>query len=133
MSLNVPKYYHMDQVHYIRADVAFNTPGIGGTTGIVIGMVPAGARIVDVVVTIDTAFNAATTNVLTVGDSGNVQRLATNTETVPGTTGGKRAALSTGLGYRYPSDTQVIVRYTQTGTAATAGAAHVMVAYTVAN
>lgn len=133
MSLNVAKAYHTDQVHYLRADVAFNTPGIGGATGVVIGTLPAGARIVDVIVAIDTVFNAATTNVLTVGDAANVQRLATNTETAPTVAGGKRAALSGGIGYRVPADTPLIARYTQTGTAATTGAAHIMVAYTVPN
>jgi hypothetical protein len=111
-----------------RRSIAFNTANIG--TGLSMGYVPAGAIITAVTVLIETVFNAGTTNVLVVGTSGNDDAyLAAGDvdETALGLTrySGKAAKLA--------SDTEVFVKYTQSGTAATTGAATVLVEYVLDN
>jgi hypothetical protein len=123
--------YQTNQEHYITAQVAFNTTGI--TTGIVIGTLPASAIVTRWVVHVTTAFNAATTNVLEVGtNSATFNDIAATASTVAGTAGVKSgdAAGSTARG-RFAADTPVRAIYTQTGTAATTGAAEIIVFYVV--
>lgn len=113
----------------IRASVNFNDANIA--TGFQIGTLPQNAVIQDVDVDIATAFNAATTNVLIVGTTlggselvaaGDVNEGATG-NTGPITRGRGRALTSAG-------DVGVYVKYSQTGTAATAGLATITVTYT---
>src|SRR6478735_6121982 len=54
-------------VHFIGRDVAYNTVGIGTADTVKVGRIPAGSFLTACYVRITTAFNAATTNVLTVG------------------------------------------------------------------
>jgi hypothetical protein len=54
-------------VHFIGKDVTYNTVGIGTADTVKVGRVPAGLVLAPHMVHITTAFNAATTNVLTVG------------------------------------------------------------------
>lgn len=116
------------QVNYLRKTVNFNDPGIA--TGVPIrNWLPKGAQILRTVVTIQTAFNAATTNVLTVGTnassyndivaSGDVDETTLGATTV--LTGAKLNALS--------ADKQAYIMYTQTGTAATTGKASIVIEY----
>lgn len=117
------------QTHYLRRDLAYNTTGLA--SGILIGTVPAGAKIVSVQIFIDTAFNAATTNVLQGGTTGTGTNLFTTTDAAAGTAGpkvGARAA-NQGAGLIFAADTDLFVSYTQTGTAATTGAATVLVEF----
>lgn len=114
----------------IRATVNFNDANIA--TGFQIGTLPQNAVVQDVDVDIITAFNAVTTNVLTVGTTaasanelvaaGDVNEGATG-NTGPITRGRGRALTSAG-------DVGVYVKYTQTGTVATAGQATITVTYT---
>ena len=113
------RYNHTQQMHVLRANVAYNTPGIAG--GIQIGTVPRGARLRGLHVYVDTAFNAATTNVLAAGTAATGTQLADGTATAAGTTGYK--TVTTGNALTFASDTPIYVSYAQTGTAATAGAA----------
>lgn len=118
------------QVHYIRATVNWNSAGVA--TGFKIGTLPANAQVVDIVARVVTAFNAATTNVLTVGTnatsfnnlvaSGNVTNTAATSSRV-----------TTGMGLIIAADSDVFATFTQTGTAATAGQVVYSIAYTVAN
>ena len=119
-------------VHYMRKTVNFNDTGI--TTGIAFkNWLPAGARILRADVTIDVVFNAATTNVLTVGQnatsyndivaSGDVDETALGETSV--LTGAKLGALA--------ADAQVFIKYTQTGTPATTGKATVVLQYVPGN
>lgn len=114
-------------VHYMRKTVNFNDTGIA--TGIAFkNWLPAGARILATFVNIITVFNAATTNVLTVGQnstsfndivaSGDVDETTVATTQV--LTGGK---------LEIASDVQAFIKYTQTGTPATTGKACVVIAY----
>jgi hypothetical protein len=107
---------------YFRASVNFATPNIGSTNGVQIGTLPAGARLKSCACIVDTAFNAATTNVLTVGTSGgssaDIMGSGDITEGTPGV-----YSAGTGATLTFSVDTPIYAKYTQTGTAATTGAA----------
>lgn len=107
---------------YFRASVAYNTPGIGTGNGVQIGTIPAGARLRSCAAIVDTAFNAATTNVLTVGtaagSSADIMSASDVTEGTPGI-----YSAGTGATLTFSVDTPIYAKYTQTGTAASTGAA----------
>lgn len=123
------RQYHTRQTHFLRKDVTFaNTSG----TQYSMGKLPANAVVLRTVIGITTVFNAATTNVLIVGTSGDDDALVAAagvdetavavTSVVPATLAGKMSATV---------DTEIFVKYTQSGTAATTGAAWVVVEYAV--
>jgi hypothetical protein len=120
--------YHTQQLHYLRYDFAYNTSGIG--SGVSIGKIPANALIKDTQVSVQTAFNAATTNTVSVGSAAagtqvvNAQTVASvgSTTVAPASVGGLLSA---------SADTELFVTYSQTGTAASAGVGSVVVSYTV--
>lgn len=121
-----PRVYHTQQVHYIRKLVNYNTTGIAA--GIIIGTLPAGAQITHVATNVTTAFNAATTNVLTVGTTATGGEIATSAENAAGTAGYKQPVAGQALAV--PTvDKDVYMSYTQSGTAATAGSATVVISY----
>jgi hypothetical protein len=109
----------------LYSDVNFNTPNVG--TGFLIGKIPAFSVVKNVVISVETTFNAATTNVFTVGTS------TTATEWVDNTFVSSGAVVDTyqsDAGYGLTtSDLSVYAKYTQSGTAATQGKAHVWVEY----
>lgn len=115
-------------VQAIVKSVAYNTLGIGTTDTVKVGTLPSGSQIVKSIVRVTTAFNAATTNVLTVGTSAgsdaDIVAAADTDETVVGTTIGTR-----GCDLAFSADTPIYVKYAQTGTAATAGAALITILY----
>jgi hypothetical protein len=109
----------------LYSEVNFNTPNVA--TGFLIGKIPAFSVIKNVVISVESTFNAATTNVFTVGTS------TTATEWVDNTFVSSGSAIDTyqsDAGYGLTtSDVSVYAKYTQSGTAATAGKAHVWVEY----
>jgi hypothetical protein len=115
-------------VHFLGRDIAYNTVGIGTADTVKVGRIPAGSFLVQAMVRITTAFNAVTTNVLTVG-----QNAGANTDIVAagelneGATG--VTVVLTGASLTFANDTDIYVRYTQTGTAATTGAATIIITY----
>ena len=115
-------------VQAIVKTVAFNTLGIGTVDTVKVGTVPAGAQILTAVVRIVAAFNAAATNVLTVGTSAgtnaDIVSASDVNEATPGST-----IVGTGAGLAFTVDTPIYVRYTQTGTAATTGSAVITVSF----
>lgn len=99
-------------------------------SAVTIGTIPAKSQIVDINIDITTAFDAGTTNTVTVGKSGSAAAFVASTSV--GTAG--RASVATTGVYSAWADTgatevPVTVTYGQTGTAATAGAARVTVVY----
>lgn len=99
-------------------------------TVVSIGTLPANAQIVDVNIDVTTAFNAATTNTVTVGKNGSAAAFVASTSV--GSAG--RASVATTGVYSAWADTgstevDIGVTFSQTGTAATAGAARVTVVY----
>lgn len=124
----IARVLHTQQTHYIRKHVAFGDAGIAA--GILAGTLPAGALIISALARIITAFNAGTTNVLTVGTNStaydNIFAAADITEA---TVGGYVAPALTASATTYAADTDVFIKYAQTGTAATTGAADILIAY----
>ncbi len=118
---------HLQVVNTLCQDVNYNDTG--AATGIATGKwLPAGAIILSTDVSVNTAFNAATTNVLTIGLNGTT---ANNIVATVAATAGlvlNLAPTGTALG-KLTADTQVYVKYTQTGTAATTGNATFIIKY----
>ncbi|MBR1206612.1 MULTISPECIES: hypothetical protein [unclassified Bradyrhizobium] len=117
------------QVHYLRFAVNYNDPGIAA--GVKKQTLPKGALLIGTDVYIGAAFNAATTNVLTVGSAaGSNADIVSAAAENEGATGLTQNIPPTGamLG-PLAADTPVFVQYTQTGAAATAGSAVVIVKY----
>lgn len=109
-------------VGHIRRTVRFDNTNVG-TTGIPIGALEAGAVPYHAQVTVIDAFNAATTNVLTLGTAGTPEAFAAAAGTVAGTAGFKSNLTGTETGKPLATNTVVYARYTQSGAAATAGSA----------
>lgn len=102
-----------------------------GAVGLPTGVFPIGAFekntiIEDARVSILTAFNAATTNVLEIGtiEAGVfTANLITNANAAAGVAGNNKVGTGTLLGTPLPGDRVIYARFTQTGAAATAGKA----------
>lgn len=120
---------HNQQIHYLRFAVTYSDAGIA--TGVSKQTLPVGAVIVGTDVVVGTTFNAQTTNVLTVGTNGTTANNIIASGDVDETTAGLTKSVSpTGAALgALASDLPVWVKYTQTGTAATQGAAIVIVKY----
>lgn len=119
-----PRSPHTQQLPYFRRSVAFNTVEIGTDGKIPLGTLPAGAIVTGALIKVTAAFNAATTNVLTVGTATDDDAVITATdvdETSIATT-----VTFAAVGYSVDVDTPLFVKYTQTGTAATTGAATII-------
>jgi hypothetical protein len=119
-----PRLHVSHQMPYFRATVAFNTVNIGTAGKVPLGTLPEGAIVTGMLVKVTTAFNAATTNVLTVGtaaDDDAIIGAADVDETTIATT-----LTFAGVGYKASAVTPLFIKYTQTGTAATAGEADII-------
>ena len=90
----------------------------------VIGSLPKNVEVLAVVSNVKTAFNAADTNVLEVGTVAGVDDLAADNDLAP-TAGGDGKF----CGKVYTAATVVKAKYSQTGTAATAGEADITVMF----
>ena len=99
--------------------VNFNTEGIG--EGAVICRIPKGTFVTRAIAVVKTAFNAATTNVLTVGFKDGKNEFLASSDVTAGTVGIYKKELFVEGG----SNTEVYAQFTQTGTAATAGSAEI--------
>ena len=100
------------------------------TSAVSIGTLPANAQIVDINIDVTTAFNAGTTNTVTVGKTGTAAAYVTSTSVG---SAGRASVASTGV-YSAWADTgsaelDATVTFSQTGTAATTGAARVTIVY----
>jgi hypothetical protein len=127
---------HEQQLHFIRAQISFNTPG--AAAGVVVGHIPAGARIRPVESWVVTAFNAGTANPIHVGtipEANGVPTAAPAAQSnlaagIAGQTAGAAvAAAPSGQNGVAATDLALVVSYVPSGTAATAGVADVVVSY----
>lgn len=98
------------------------------TTGVPVVTLEKGTIVLRASVRIETAFNAATTNVLTLGSSTTADGLITSANAAAGTVGYKQGT-GVELGTELAADTTFYAKYTQTGTAATAGVAEFIVEF----
>lgn len=111
-----------------RQTVNYNDPAVAA--GVLSGVwLPMGAFITQILVEIVTAFNAATTNVLTVGTNGTFDNIVGAGDVTEGTVA--VTSVTTGLGRSIAAagDAQIGWKYTQTGTAATAGQAVIVICF----
>ena len=114
------------QLSAITATIAYTDTG-----AVTIGTLPAGAQIVDINIDVTTAFNAATTNTVTVGKTGTAAAFVTATSVG---SAGRASVATTGVYSAWAnvgtSDVDyATVTFSQTGTAASAGAARVTIVY----
>ena len=100
------------------------------STAVTIATIPANSQIVDINIDVTTAFNAGTTNTVTVGKTGSAAAFVTSTSVG---TAGRASVATTGVYSAWAdtgsSDVSATVTFAQTGTAATAGAARVTIVY----
>lgn len=125
------------EVCYIRATINYNDNSIGN--GVWAFTLPANAYVISMDAYVTTAFNAATTNVITIGATATGSDFAASGTIAPGTTGVQHLTSAAGLGLAATGNTAkqtainggvpVYFRYTQTGTAATAGVVTVIVMF----
>lgn len=99
-----------------------------GTQGIPVVTLEKGAIPLRAYVRIETAFNAGTTNVLVLGSAADDDGLVTSANAAAGTPGFK-AGTGAELGTELANDTTFYAKFTQTGTAATAGVAEFVVEF----
>jgi hypothetical protein len=120
---------NQQQTHYLRFSVGYSDPGIAAGAGK--QWLPKGALILRTSIHVGTAFNAGTTNVLTVGINNpsydNIVAAADVAETATGLTQNVKPT-GTALG-PLASDAQVFALFAQTGTSASAGQATVVIEY----
>ncbi len=112
----------VERLAYIGA-VAYNTDDID--EGVVLYEVPQKAIITGAVAVVGTAFNAATTNVLTMGANSDVNDLLGASDVTEGTKG----AYTVNKFVEVAKGAKIKAKYTQTGTAATAGTAELYIKY----
>jgi len=108
----------VEQMIY-AGSVAFDTEDID--KGVELCELPAGIIVTRAVAVVKTAFDAGTTNVLTVGSNDDVNDLLGSDDVTEGTA----AAYVVNKFVQYGTAKKIKAKYTQTGTAATAGAADI--------
>jgi hypothetical protein len=122
---------HYQQVSYLRMALNYNDANIAN--GSPKQWLPAGALIVGTDTYVGTAFNAGSTNVVSIGTNGpsTYNNIAAPTVTATGLTQ-NTPPTGTALG-PLAADAQVFAKYAQTGGAATAGSCIIVVKYIVNN
>ena len=100
------------------------------SSAVAIATIPANSQIVDINIDVTTAFNAGTTNTVTVGKTGSAAAFVAATSVG---SAGRASVATTGVYSAWAdtgsSDVSATVTFSQTGTAATAGAARVTIVY----
>lgn len=114
-------------IHQISRTINYNDAGVAA--GLEVGTLPAGARALRTQVVVETGFNAATTNTISVGTT------AGGTDLVNATAAGSAVLTTTAVPAAkvvQAADTTIYATYASTGAAATAGVATVIVEYVAA-
>ena len=126
---NLGRQYALQTVHYLRKAISFNDGASAVTT---VGRLPAGAAVLRGHAVVTTAFNAGTNNNIDVGIAA---ASTTYTSALALTSAGVKpfTGLATSANAVLAADTDVIVTMGLTGTAATAGAAVIVIEYVVNN
>lgn len=127
---NPPARYDARQViNYLRKTVNYNDTGI--SSGLAFeNSIPKGAFISDVIVEIVTAFNAGSTNVLTVGaNSSSYNDMVAAGDVDETAVAATRVTRGLGCVLTASGDIVPYVKYAQTGTAASAGKAKILIAF----
>lgn len=125
---NQARAQHTQVVNTFRKTVNYNDPGISaGVKGFTL---PLGAFIVSVLVEIVTAFNAASTNVLTVGTNAtSYNDIVAAGDVDEGSLAVTAVTRAYGRSLCATAAKDVYFKYTQSGTAASAGVAVIVIQY----
>lgn len=116
-------------INTLKKTVNFNDPGISSGVAFA-NSLPVGAFITQVDVEIVTAFNAGSTNVLTVGTNATSYNDIVNAADVnEGATGVTEVARGKGRSLASAAAKAVFAKYTQTGTPATTGQAIIVIQF----
>ena len=120
------------QIQYLRATINYNDPGI--LTGLGFAKLPQYAFITSIAHHVETAFNAGTTNPVSIGTTAaNANEiLAATAMTATGYTA-DTAAAGLGIAATAAGDVTVYAKYAPTGGAASAGKVHVVIGYVLNN
>jgi len=105
--------------------VSFDSANIA--TGVFWFRIPKRSRIVECGVNVETAFNAATTNVLTAGHGASLNEIVAAGDVDESSA--TYQAVTTPLGLEFADEKDISVKYTQSGTAATTGKATLVLSY----
>ncbi len=116
--------YNMQMVHYLRKSIVYGDDG----SVLTVGVIPAGSLILKALsgVHVTTAFNAGTNNFLDVGPTTNDDLYGTDLSLATTTFVPLDEAVGT---YLVTVDTTIIATVDLTGTAASTGAAEVIICY----
>lgn len=119
------RVYASQQIHYLRKSITFADDG----TTVTVGTIPAGSLVLKPIsgVAVTTVFNADTTNVLDVGPSTDSGTDLWATDLALGTLG--FVPIDEAVTNLVSVDTIVQAAVDLTGTAATTGAAEIIIAY----
>ena len=100
------------------------------SSAVTIATIPANSQIISINIDTTTAFNAGTTNTVTVGKTGSAAAFVASTSV---TSLGRQSIATTGVYSAWAdtgaSDVSATITYSQTGTAATTGALRVTIVY----
>jgi hypothetical protein len=100
------------------------------SSAVTIATIPANSQITNIHIDTTTAFNAGTTNTVTVGKTGSAAAFVASTSV---TSLGRQSLATTGVYSAWAdtgsSDISATITFTQTGTAATTGALRVTIMY----
>jgi hypothetical protein len=119
-------------IQYLRATINFNDPGIAG--GVACAVLPQYAFVTSSQSFVETAFNAGTTNSVSLGTTAATGNEITGV--IAGQTPGfaaQTAAAGLGCGVTTAGPVTVYAKYVQSGGAATAGKIHIVLAYVLNN
>lgn len=116
-----------DTIQSIRATFNYNDGMV--SAGQQFGTIPQNSEIVGVSVDVITAFNAATTNVLIVGTTLGGSELVAAADVNEAVTGYTEVNRGLGRSLTVNGDVGVYAKYSQTGTAATAGQATIIIQF----
>lgn len=122
--MGTARQFHTQQVHYLRKSITYADNGVART----VGTIPAGSLILKPIsgVHVTTAFNAGTNNFLDIGTSADDDLYGTDLSL----TATNFVPLDEAVGgYLVSADTTITATVGLTGTAASAGAGEVVIAY----
>lgn len=130
MAVNA-RQYHERMVHVLTKSITYSDTGISDGVSVYFSNgLPKNAFVTKTIVNIKTVFNAATTNVLTLGTNTATTNNILTTSDVDETALGVTVVKGVGV-LSTTADLPVYVKFTQTGTAATTGAADIVIEFVV--
>lgn len=121
--------FQPDMAPWSKLTTTISFDSENAATGVFMGILPVRAQIHLVQVNVETAFDAGSTNVLTVGYGASLNEIvaAGDVDETSATT----QAVTTGLSLEFTAEKKVYAKYVQTGTAAENGKARISIFFSV--